>query len=849
MDHSRAASGNIDENVGIPEDLRCKRTDGKQWRCNALSMPDKTVCEKHYIQAKKRAANSALRASLKKAKTKPTSENNVYLDSKNDDLDMNVKDAEFSTALPGRKHKEKSSKNPPLYSPETVSVRTLSTRTPKKSNEDPQRDTAFFDENRTRSASKTPPSPADSIKNRTQRKFSGFGVREHSYRSTDSSGDADEQTCHQCQRSDQDNVIWCRRCDRRGYCESCIYKWYPDIPLEEIRRACPVCCGTCNCRVCLNGDNLIKLRIQEMAGIDKLQCLHHLLSLVRPVLKRIHSDQSFELELETRVHGVKSDIPRANLRSDEQMCCDCCKVPIIDYHWHCAVCLYDLCLTCCRDLRHASLVSIRESEKGQFVERSQDRAIVTEKTTGTTLGGEHVTDGINKSNPCLSHLFLNWKANSDGSIPCPPKESGGCGCPSLDLRRIFKMNWVAKLVKNAEELVSGCKVHDVDRFPTCVSCMGTMASQSSVLSDSNLILSSHREDSNDNILYCAASQDIKREGICHFQKHWERGEPAVVKHVFDLTSTSFWDPMVIWREMWETTDETMKDDKRLAKAIDCLDGSEVDIGLGQFIKGYSEGRIHQNGWPAMLKLKDWPPPNALEEFLLYQRPEFVSKLPLLEYIHSKWGLLNLSSKLPHDSLQNDAGPKLYIGYGTYEEMGRGDSVTELNIKMGDTVYVLMHTSEVKFQGWQRAKMEKIQRSFTESDAKESVGNTHMVEAEMSLDERKSPDLSPNEHSKQNGFSLELNLEDEIMEDQMCNGKEITSGEESKDGTCQLEKESEDVLPEKAHAGALWDVFRRQDVPKLNEYVKVHWNEFKNGLCLPDDSVSLLPSPFMHLFPI
>jgi WRC len=53
---------------GVPEELRCKRSDGKQWRCSALSLPDKTVCEKHYIQAKKRAANSALRASLKKAR-------------------------------------------------------------------------------------------------------------------------------------------------------------------------------------------------------------------------------------------------------------------------------------------------------------------------------------------------------------------------------------------------------------------------------------------------------------------------------------------------------------------------------------------------------------------------------------------------------------------------------------------------------------------------------------------------------------------------------------------------------------------------------------------------------------
>lgn len=60
--------GPPEEINSVPEELRCKRSDGKQWRCSALSMPDKTVCEKHYIQAKKRAANSALRASLKKAR-------------------------------------------------------------------------------------------------------------------------------------------------------------------------------------------------------------------------------------------------------------------------------------------------------------------------------------------------------------------------------------------------------------------------------------------------------------------------------------------------------------------------------------------------------------------------------------------------------------------------------------------------------------------------------------------------------------------------------------------------------------------------------------------------------------
>lgn len=87
----------------------------------------------------------------------------------------------------------------------------------------------------------------------------------------------------------------------------------------------------------------------------------------------------------------------------------------------------------------------------------------------------------------------------------------------------------------------------------------------------------------------------------------------------------------------------------------------------------------------MLKLKDWPSPSASEEFLLYQRPEFISKLPLLEYIHSKWGLLNVAAKLPHYSLQNDVGPKIFISYGTHEELGRGDPVTNLRFNLRDMV--------------------------------------------------------------------------------------------------------------------------------------------------------------------
>jgi lysine-specific demethylase 3 len=116
MDHAR--SNNIDENVGIPEDLRCKRSDGKQWRCTALSMPDKTVCEKHYFQAKKRAANSAMRANLKKSKP----DSDVYLESKSDDFDASLSTTiinnRSSSSSSGKKLFDKVSKNQFRYTPE-----------------------------------------------------------------------------------------------------------------------------------------------------------------------------------------------------------------------------------------------------------------------------------------------------------------------------------------------------------------------------------------------------------------------------------------------------------------------------------------------------------------------------------------------------------------------------------------------------------------------------------------------------------------------------------------------------------------------------------------------------------
>ena len=132
------------------------------------------------------------------------------------------------------------------------------------------------------------------------------------------------------------------------------------------------------------------------------------------------------------------------------------------------------------------------------------------------------------------------------------------------------MNWVAKLVKNVEEMVSGCRISNADDPPE------------TGRNDLRLCQYSHREASDDNYLYCPASDDIKTDGIGSFRKHWKTSEPIIVKQVFDGSSILSWDPMVIWRGILETIDEKAKDENRMVKAIDCLDGSEVQIYLYLF---------------------------------------------------------------------------------------------------------------------------------------------------------------------------------------------------------------------------------------------------------------------------
>ncbi|KAK1318201.1 hypothetical protein QJS10_CPB04g01378 [Acorus calamus] len=447
---------------------------------------------------------------------------------------------------------------------------------------------------------------------------------------------------------------------------------------------------------------------------------------MKVVPKQFLQEQTTEKEMEAKIRGTSLDqvkLQQVVCHIDECIYCNNCNTSIADFHRSCPKCAYDLCLSCCCELRDGCPPGDGGAVVAQYQSRGMDYVHGGEPLTEKESETMDVHDNASSDRPML---LKEWKANSDGSIPCPPSGLGGCGCCLLELKCLFTEPWLLELYKKAKAVTSSARDVDLD----------------------------------------------------HFQRHWVKGEPVIVSNVLELTSGLSWEPMVMWRALRETKHYRGFSDDLAVDAIDCLDLCVGEINIHQFFTGYTEGRWYHNGWPQILKLKDWPPANFFEERLPRHGAEFISALPFQEYTHPRYGLLNLAVRLPKAVLKPDLGPKTYIAYGLSEELERGDSVTKLHCDMSDAVNVLTHTAEVVLNANQHAKIDSLKRKHREQDQRE-LGLENVVEKDLS---------TPATNSAETG-------------------------------------------------DALWDIFRREDVPKLQEYLKQHSKEFRHVHCCPVEQVA------------
>lgn len=714
----------------------------------------------------------------------------------------------------------------------------------------------------------------------------------------------DCQMCHQCMASNK-KVVRCRKerklpkgC-RRRYCEDCLKKWYPELSESAVVEACPYCRGNCNCKACLRRSKIPNHDVYSGKPVDEVERIRHLRYMVLkliPFLEQFDSHQMMEKEIEAKIRGLLSsefDVERIDCYSDERLYCDNCGTSIVDFHRSCPSCSYDLCLTCCQELR------------GGYLRGGEEEVLLGYIDCGQSYlhGGQAKPSSVSGSKTALKERVQHeWRANENGEIPCPPEGRGGCGANLLQLKCIFAENDVSELKKRVNTLSETCGL--LDDSKTSKQCLCFKSDLDINLKNKNLRKAASRLNSDDNYLYCPSACDLQHGDLDHFQRHWIMGEPVIVNDALKLTPGLSWEPMVMWRAVREIVVKKGSSDL-LVSAIDCLDFCQVDINIYRFFSGYETGRTDSSGWPEMLKLKDWPPTNLFEERLGRHCLEFICALPYKEYTHPQSGILNVATKLPEFLLKPDMGPKTYIAYGFAEELGRGDSVTKLHCDMSDAVNILMHTSDVPITSYRADIIKELKEKHARQDWIELFGAVETSNEQTVHNKKVSSEPSISESSSERAISQrdEMECSDSLgrqggrlpTHDDEDSGKaaNLASMNEDRDtlnvSSCEplsdtfdanlmlktgnerqgqesRDKKSENRLAGKsrlssemgtaskiqvhgkcmdnedkngaavAEGGALWDIFRRQDVPKIEEYIRKHHKEFRHIYCRPVQQV-------------
>jgi lysine-specific demethylase 3 len=169
------------------------------------------------------------------------------------------------------------------------------------------------------------------------------------------------------------------------------------------------------------------------------------------------------------------------------------------------------------------------------------------------------------------------------------------------------------------------------------------------------------------------------------------------------------------------------------------------------------------------------------------------------------------------------------------------------------VNVLSHSQAVEFKSEQRTKIEKLRTAYREK-VKEEVAkalageistkteNSGVDTAVRASRTKKSSSGKQNKRVKKIDVDGDANMNgfEDLVNERIREAEAKANDNEAKAmDTAGDADVDEGSCSDSLHGGALWDIYRREDVPKLKEYLIKHVAEFRHFNDKPIDSVSVL----------
>ncbi|XP_035846505.1 lysine-specific demethylase JMJ25 isoform X1 [Helianthus annuus] len=842
----------MQENGGdLPDEQRCKRNDGRQWRCKRPVVPGKTMCDAHFRQGRLRQNKEPVPESLKLERTK-TRKNQENQENPRQKSEIRVDESLGFSNLPrkrgknpcenssnrSRKRPKRSEKKGKLKSSVDISedlddalkkmnlkkgdlqldlIRgCLNRQVEKKKGKQPQKEDIVKELKYGRleisqalplttpvvvskvkvgaPASSSAPTRFFRSKNIERVPIATMQVLPN----IKANVKASTKKCHWCRMCSYRILIKCLTCKKHFFCEDCIRERSHDK--AEVKKQCPICSGTCSCKACLRGKSK-EVKTKDLVfysgeeKFDKSQQLIYMICLLLPLLEQINQEKDTEMDIEAKIKGKdRSELQiQEAIGSPKQQCCGFCKACIVDVHRSCGNCSYILCLPCCREFREGHL-------------------------HGGLRDLKHNTTNKRKS---LCTILWNWKTNDDGSIECPPKNLGGCGDGILGLFCHPPVNWTKDIEKRAKEIVCNPKFTNFFDFDSsyCALCDGNDKSDG-------------ENEINNKGLYFSIKEDLGDKNLEHFTKHWVKGQPLIIRDVIKSDIELSWDPLFMFFTYLDKSVES-RNDKDVKLKI-CSDWCEVETGRQQIFMG---GKTHANVWNEKLKFKVWLSSGIFQEHFPSHYAAVMNALPLQQYANPLTGVLNLAANVPPESQNIDLGPFVYISYGRPEDLIAGDFLTKLCYHAYDMVNILVHATELPISEKRLNKVKILLKKYSSLDHNESLKKKN-----------KNRDKTVEANGK-SSYSSEVTQQSELVDIINTNGELAQTPNDGdpcvfSDNLSNCDSDDEDLCQDEYGSssgsdgkvvdthGARWDVFRREDVDKLVEFLRKYSSELNSSYCSP-----------------